>query len=193
MAAPESPSPPPEPESRNETEPPTEDEEDDEMANTERLDRIESMMERMLGKMGATPEPPAPAKDVARPAPAAAGDFDEESVFARFRARLLKDPAVLKVLATRPELQVQVTTTTIEVDGNTLRGRLARLIQEGWFDEAKTGSAAFTELKRRGFGTAKPNVYKELDRLAELGFVTRESEGGYLAEKSMKVSIKKAS
>jgi len=161
--------------------PTTEHEEDDEMAS-EDLKRIEGKLDQLLG---------------GRDIPAAvvegspAGEVDEEALFARFRTRLLKDPAVLKVLATKPELQVHVATTTIEVDGNTLRGRLARLIQEGYFDEVRAGNAAYQELQRKGFGTAKPNVYRELDKLAELGFVTKE-DGGYLADKSMKVSIKRA-
>jgi Fe2+ or Zn2+ uptake regulation protein len=44
-----------------------------------------------------------------------------------------------------------------------------------------TGSAAYVELReRRGFSTSKPNVYRELDNFAEMGFVTKE-EGGYRA------------
>jgi hypothetical protein len=36
----------------------------------------------------------------------------------------------------------------------------------------------FVELQRRGQSTAKPNVYRELDKLALHGFLTKE-DGGY--------------
>ncbi len=41
----------------------------------------------------------------------------------------------------------------------------------------ENGNTAFNELKRRGVKTAKPNVYRELDALAELGFATKEPAG----------------
>ena len=55
--------------------------------------------------------------------------------------------------------------------------RPQRLIADGFFDEPRAGNAAFEELKRRGFQTAKPNVYREADKLAEQGFLTREAAG----------------
>ena len=39
---------------------------------------------------------------------------------------------------------------------------------------ARAGHAAFQEPQRRGLSSAKPNVYREADRLAELGFLTVE-------------------
>ena len=88
-----------------------------------------------------------------------------------------------------PQIEVSYERPTLEVDHKTLRGRLANLIAQGFFDEARTGSAAHSELLRRGFSTAKPNVYKELDRLAEMGFVTKEATG-YQGVTAMKVSVK---
>jgi Fe2+ or Zn2+ uptake regulation protein len=46
----------------------------------------------------------------------------------------------------------------------------------------------FVELQRRGQSTAKPNVYRELDKLALHGFLTKEN-AGYLAVKGMKINI----
>lgn len=116
--------------------------------------------------------------------------YDEDALYARIRARLLKDaPALMKILAVKPEINVAVTRDVIEVDGKTLRGRLARLIADGFFDEARAGNAAFSELQRLGFSTAKPNVYRELDGLAALGFLTKEPTGGYQAVTDMKVNV----
>ena len=104
---------------------------------------------------------------------------DGERLYQAFKRRLLqeKDPGIVALLSHRPELHVKIDRPVLELDESTLRGRLARLIVDGFFDDAKTGNAAFVELKRRGVSTAKPNVYRELDKLAEMGFVTKESEG----------------
>ena len=64
------------------------------------------------------------------------------------------------------------------------------MISQHWFDEPKVGNAAYNELQRKGFATAKPNVYRELDALAALGFLTKEPDG-FLAVKDMKVNIKR--
>lgn len=119
-------------------------------------------------------------------------ELDEEALYQAFKARLMKEaPAILKVLAVKPELRVVETSPTIELDGKTLRGRLARMIADGFFDDPKAGNAAFNELKRVGFKTAKPNVYRECDALAEMGFLTKESDG-FHAVADMKRSIKRS-
>lgn len=94
----------------------------------------------------------------------------------------------LQVSAEKPELNITVQRKVIDVDGSTLKGRLAQLVAQGWFDEAKTGNAAYIELQRLGFSTAKPNVYRELDKLAEWGFVTKE-DSGFRAVCGMKINI----
>lgn len=106
----------------------------------------------------------------------------------RFIEDLRQEPAILRVLAAKPELAVEVQRQVVEASGDTLRGRLALLIAEGYFDEGRTGNAAYQELQRRGFPTAKPNVYREADKLAALGFLTKE-ESGYRAVPGMKVNI----
>jgi len=103
----------------------------------------------------------------------------DEALYQTIKARLLADaPALLKVLAEGPELDITIERRLIEADGSSLRGRVAQLIKAGWFNDVKSGHSTFEELKRRGFSTSKPNVYKECDKLAEFGFLTKES-GGY--------------
>lgn len=159
---------------------PTETQEPEDMGVEQKLDALIDLMSKQQQPAAATvPAQTAPATD------------DEEALYQRFKQRLMREaPALLKVLSIKPELQFHETREVIEVDGNTLRGRLARMIHAGWFDEPKTASAAYTELQRNGFGTAKPNVYKECDRLAEMGFLTKEATG-YQAVAGMKPSIRK--
>lgn len=116
---------------------------------------------------------------------------DEEALYQRFKARLVKEaPVLLRVLSIAPEIEVSETRETIELDGKSLRGRMALLITRGFFDEPKVGNAAFNELKRLGVAVAKPNVYRECDKLAEMGFLTKEALG-YQTVAGMKSRITK--
>lgn len=127
------------------------------------------------------------------------GDYTEEELYERFKMRLIvstlskliaESPVLLKVLTIKPELEVHAEQMVLSIDGTTLKGRLAQAIANGYFDQPKTGNAAFEELKRRGVRTAKPNVYRELDKLAEMGFLTKEATGYQLAP-GAKVHVKK--
>ena len=103
------------------------------------------------------------------------------TALARDVARIItSDPefvASLSVLAAGRDLSVLVKREVVSLTDQTLRGKLAVLMCEGFFDEARNGNTAFNELNRRGVKTAKPNVYRELDALAELGFATKEPAG----------------
>lgn len=108
-----------------------------------------------------------------------AGDA-EELMFRRFRDRLLRDPIVLKVLATEKRIEVVTKEQTIEADGSTMAGRVALLLRDGFYDEGKTGNATWMELRRRGY-PSKANVppgslYEFLTRLAADGFLTVEGK-----------------
>lgn len=154
----------------------------EESMSTETDKKLDTLIALMSRQVIAEPAPSAPV---------AAVSADEEALYQRFKARLMKEaPKLLKVLAISPEIEVSETRETIEIDGKSLRGRLALLITKGFFDEPKVGNAAFNELKRIGHSTAKPNVYKECDRLTELGFLTKE-ESGYQAVPGMKSRISK--
>lgn len=117
--------------------------------------------------------------------------IDIDDILTQLKARVAREPELLVLLTRKPRIEVKVEHKTIEMDGSTLAGRCAGLIAEGYFDEGKTGSAAFTELQRRGFSTAKPNVYKALDALALQGFVTKE-DSGYRSVEDMKIKIVEA-
>ncbi|HXO84679.1 MAG TPA: hypothetical protein VN803_04055 [Gemmatimonadales bacterium] len=172
----------------------------------QRIEKIESAAYRSHGdrtSAGAADRQPAAARDRASdlaapsgpPRVAAAGDGlnGNEALYQQLLARLVgdaaKDPILLKVLTQRPELQVHVQRQVIEVDGETLRGRIARLMADGLFErEAQTTSTVLGELARRGFTTAPPNVAKELGELARMGFLTRDNKW-YRGVPDMKVNI----
>jgi len=118
--------------------------------------------------------------------------MDNETLYQAIKARLLAeaadDPRILEVLVQQPEIRVRIARHTIEVGDDTLRGRLALLIHEGFFDEAKESGKAFAEVTRRGFKTAHPNVSRELQELARMGFLTRSNKW-YAAVAAMKRNV----
>lgn len=122
--------------------------------------------------------------------PAAAPSVDVNTIVNQVIERLKPELADLHVQAEQPELNVTVQRKVIDVEGSTLKGRLAQMIGKGFFTDPKTGNAAYNELVRCGFPTAKPNVYRELDKLAEWGFVTKEGKDGYRAVEGMKINIR---
>lgn len=97
-------------------------------------------------------------------------------IYPEIRERLLREaqPMIMRLLAERPEIRVDLERPVIEVKGDTLRGRIARLLADGFFDRGASAPGTQKELGRRGFDPGPANVYKELDALALLGFVTIE-------------------
>jgi hypothetical protein len=123
------------------------------------------------------------------PGPQPPQSIEWDAFYRYTRDRLVADaPSILQLVQVKPELRITVQRQTLDVDGNTLRGRLALLIAKGFFDEPKNGSQAHKELARVGGRYAKPSVYDELERISEFGFLTREKTG-YHAVSDMKKSI----
>lgn len=139
----------------------------------------------LLSRQGA-----APAAATTSTAPVVAATPDEEALYQRFKQRLIREaPAVLQVLAAKREIQVQDVREVIELDTKSLRGKIASMIAKGFFDELIVGHAVYLELKRVGFSVAKPSVYKECDKLTEMGFLTKEADGGYRVVPDMRINI----
>lgn len=107
------------------------------------------------------------------------------------RAVQEEEPGILSLLVARPELQINVQRKTVQADGSTLRGALAILISEKYFDAARDFGDVRKDLIRRGFlGSKAPNlqISQALQGLVELGFLTKE-DLGYQAVPGMKVHI----
>lgn len=117
------------------------------------------------------------------------GDVGED-LYQQIRARLLADPAVLKVLASVPKLTVELEEYEVTVDTRKPSyGLVAMLIADGFFDQPTTGHAVFVELKRRGYKLAKPTAYDWCKKLAGMGFLFVEGSD-FVAVPSMKKNIK---
>jgi hypothetical protein len=159
--------------------------------SVEKLDEILSLLRR---------QPGSPLKPVeVLQAPFTTAVADEDALYQRFKARLINEiPAILHVLVEKPAIHVEYDEKVIEVDGDTLRGRLALLIREGFFDgDGKTGTGVNKELQRRTSAMAAVGtLYGELDELVRLGFLVvepaKDSKSGkkYQAVGGMKANIR---
>lgn len=109
--------------------------------------------------------------------------------FAEFLRRLREHPEAIKLLSEQPSIEITIERPVLEMDGSSLQGRLAKLIADGFFREPRPGPQVQKELARRGCDQPTTNIYRAMDKLAEMGFVTKES-AGYQAVPEMKVSIR---
>jgi hypothetical protein len=167
-------------------------EEEDEMASEEVLQLLRSIDKKLdnterptreslaLREVGASKGDRIPGR--------LAPDLDEEALFERFKQRLLKEPAVLRVLARQPEIAVEVEKHTIAVEGKSLRGRIAQLIVRGFFDSGQTASSTRKELKRTGGDSPETNIARVFGEFTNMGFLTRDQKS-YTAVQGMKTGI----
>jgi hypothetical protein len=119
----------------------------------------------------------------------AAVQYDLNFIYSEMKHRAQNDPGILQILANRPELRVVYEPKLLEVEGKTLRGGIALLIHRGFFSIPRNGYAVFNELQRIGRKVATRTVYDELDRIAGMGFLTKEPDGFQATD--LKVTVRK--
>ncbi len=120
------------------------------------------------------------------------GAIDEDSMYQRFKQRLVKEsPALLRVLASKPELEVTVKRETITAKGDSWVGKVAQLIADGYFDTPRKSSEVFKEAQRQGMSGVAPRADEACKKLWAMGFLTRE-DAGFQAVDGMKVNIVEA-
>lgn len=123
----------------------------------------------------------------------AAVDF--EVLYQKIKRRLLDelkvDPIFVRLLASQPEIMVEIEPRVVEMDGASLKGRIARLMAAGWFKDARKSGSVRTELARTGSDPGSGGRLSEaLTEYVNQGFLTREGEGYTLAP-GVKVSEKR--
>ncbi len=141
------------------------------------------------------------AMPVSVPAPRGGGSPHPESVhalangeFSRFLAWLRQTPEAIALIAAQPRIEVTIDRPTLELDGSTTKGRLARLLAEKFFANARTIEEMIAEFRRRGWmaATGRPvPLNLVLKDLCELGFLTMEPTG-FQAVPEMQVRIREA-
>jgi hypothetical protein len=101
---------------------------------------------------------------------------DEDALYERIAQRLRKDPMLLSVMVAKPALEIAVTREIIRVDGRTLRGRIGRLIADGYWSSARTSADLQSELEKRGDRPSNVELGNEVKELCRLGFFTRDNK-----------------
>ncbi len=164
--------------------------EDDDMADQETKDLLRQLLERM-------PHNPniavAPKEGARTEEPDAQGHVfaNSEALYNQIRARLLKDQVVLRAIVQLPELEIAIQRHTVQVSTTQLIGMLAKLLKDGFFDgNGKIAAEAWREVKRRwNYGGISARCNEQLDKLTEMGFVTKESDGRFVAVTGVKVKV----
>jgi hypothetical protein len=119
---------------------------------------------------------------------------DLDYIYGYVKSRAAVDPGILEILTHRAEIRVKVERQVIHANGNTLDGRVALLVHEGFFDKPKTRVDVGNELRRRGVIEKNANLKvlsPRLSSLAEKGFLTIEGDA-YKSVPEMKAQIAKA-
>jgi hypothetical protein len=114
---------------------------------------------------------------------------DMDTIYIEVRRRAMFDTGILQILSDKPEINVKITKVKIEIDGTTLKGRIARLLADGFYDDGQTNSATRTELKRLGPDANNANIGRTLADLQRDGFLTLEAGDRFKAVPGMKVNV----
>ncbi len=113
-----------------------------------------------------------------------------DELYQAIKARLIAEaPGILQVLTLTPEMEVTVERRTLAVDGSSIKGRIARILREGFFHEPRGCGAVRGELKRTGADVNTANIGRALDEFKVAGFVTEPSHGQYQEVPAMTVRI----
>lgn len=140
---------------------------------------LQRRVEQLLDQRAMPDEATDLAAESVRPGPAAIGLPDDW--LQQVRTKLLSDPAVIAhIAATRPKLIVEVTPRVVKIDGTTSRGRIARLIATGFFDNPKRQGDCRTELARTGTDVNGGQVSTLFSEFVRDGFLQRHGNDRYI-------------
>jgi hypothetical protein len=138
-----------------------------------RVHELETALARLQG-IPQTESQPAPPPALRYTEPPQGEPFDLNTIYRYVKAQLMKEPALLRIALSQPELEITITHNTITATGDDLRGKIAQLIASGFFDNGVTGAAVMKELNRLGHAPGVGTLYDELRALTTLGFLTAE-------------------
>lgn len=115
-----------------------------------------------------------------------------EALYLRFKNRLLDDlridPVFVQLVAHAPEIEIGIQPRIVNLDGATLKGRVALLVARGWMDDMRTTSDVRKELARTGSDPGGGGTLSDtLGTFVRDGFLVRDA-GGYRRAPSLKIT-----
>lgn len=155
----------------------------------DRIGELELRIEQLLDQRSMPDESTDLARESVRPGPSATAL--PEDWLQQVRTKLLSDPQVIAhIAATRPKLIVEVTPRVVKIDGTTSRGRIARLIANGFFDSAKRQGECRTELARTGTDVNGGQVSTLFSEFVRDGFLQRHGNDRYIKAPELVATVK---
>lgn len=148
---------------------------------------IRSMAETSAPGRPSNVTPPAPASFGPNVESGARGDGrkftseETEKLYQLFKARFIDDakldPVLLHLIASRPEIVVDIEPKVVELTTSTLLGRLARMVGAGYFKEPRKTGTVRNELARTGKDPGSGGTLGEmLGNLRNDGFLVKEGD-----------------
>lgn len=112
-----------------------------------------------------------------------------DALYEEFKRRLLAEPAVLRVLTAKPQIDVEVERKIVTVDGTSVKGRVAKLLAKGFFRAPQGQGETRTELRRTGPDINTGTLSKVFGDLLAEGFLEKYGATKYVEVPDMKVNI----
>lgn len=115
--------------------------------------------------------------------------FDNESLYQAIKKRLMEEaPALVRLLTFKPEIELKIERRVIQMSTESLDGNVAKLLHDGFFDEARGNAETVNELNRRGWKTIAPRMSDAFARFNKMGLLYNES-GKYRAVEGAKKQV----
>lgn len=116
--------------------------------------------------------------------------LDVDAIYETLKRRLAAEaPALLRVLTVAPQLDVIVERKTVTVDGATVKGRVAKLLANGFFRQPQGQGETRSELRRTGPDINTGTLSKVFGELLADGFLQKHGMTKYVEVPEMKVNI----
>jgi len=108
-----------------------------------------------------------------------------EALYQQFKGRLIEecaiDPTLLHLLTTRPEIVVEVERNVVELDGSSLRGRIATVAAAGYLAEPRRAADIRKQMERTGPAVNTGDLSKALKLMQRDGLIVNDSDFWTLA------------
>lgn len=115
-----------------------------------------------------------------------------EWLYRQFKNRMIDDlktdPIFLQLLENQNEIVIEIKPRIVTLEGDSLRGRVGRLIAKGFFDSGKRQGEARTELARTGSDPNSGQISTLFADFVKEGFLEKTGGDRYIKAASLKVS-----
>lgn len=114
---------------------------------------------------------------------------ETDALYNQIKKRLIAEaPQILKVLATKPAIVVEITPRVVTIEGSSLKGRLARLIAKGGLETSREATDIRKELQLTGGEIHPSNMSKALAEFVLDGFLSKVGNSKYKRVEDVKIS-----